>query len=166
MTVVALVGAALALDGGACASAARRDPVEACKLTTGEALLAPPVAADKRAGLEAQLAEARAAYEAAPQHEDALITYGRRLGTVGRFRDAAAVFTRGCELHPDDVRMWRFRGHRWITLRQFSLAVADLDVAVILIRGHPDEVEPSLAPNDRGIDLDTLHENVYYHLAL
>ena len=142
------------------------DRGEARKLTTGEPLPAPPIAADKRAGLEAQLDAARARLAAAPGDAEALIGYGRRLGYVGRFREAADVFTQGIERHPDDARLWRFRGHRWITLRQFDRAIADLDRAAALIAGEPDEVEPAGTPNARGIDLDTLHENVFYHLAL
>jgi tetratricopeptide (TPR) repeat protein len=139
---------------------------ETRELTDGEPLYSPPIAESERPILFAELAAARVSHEHAPDDAGALITYGRRLGYVGRFRDAATVFTRGCERFPDDARMWRFRGHRWITLRQFDWAVDDLQRAEELIAGRPDEKEPSLAPNARGIDLDTLHENVHYHLAL
>ena len=139
---------------------------ETRRLTDGEPLYPPPIAESERPILFAELAAARVAHEHDPSDAGALITFGRRLGYVGRFRDAVTVFTRGCDQFADDARMWRFRGHRWITLRQFDAAVDDLQRAEELIAGQPDQKEPSLTPNARGIDLDTLHENVHYHLAL
>jgi tetratricopeptide (TPR) repeat protein len=132
----------------------------------GDTLYPPPVAEGKREEMEQQLREARARWLAAPDDADALIWYGRRLAYLGRFVEAVELFTEGIQRHPDDARMWRWRGHRFITLRQFERAVADLTRASQLIAGRPDEVEPSGMPNARGIDLDTLHENVWYHLAL
>ncbi len=132
----------------------------------GEVLYPPPVPEGQREALEQDLLEAHARWQASPDDADALVWYGRRLGYLGRFNEAIVVFTEGIQRHPDDARMWRFRGHRWITLRQFEKAVADLEKAAQLIRGRQDEVEPSGQPNARGIDLDTLHENVWYHLAL
>lgn len=132
----------------------------------GEPLYPPPVPEGQRAELERLLLEAHARRQAAPDDADALIWYGRRLGYLGRFREAVEVFTEGIQRHPEDARMWRFRGHRWITLRQFDKAVADLERAAQLIEGRPDEAEPAGQPNARGVDLDTLHLNVWYHLAL
>lgn len=132
----------------------------------GDTFYPPPVAEGQRETLEQQLLEARARWIAAPDDADALIWYGRRLGYLGRFVEAVELFTEGIQRHPDDARMWRFRGHRFITLRQFERAVADLTRASQLIAGRPDEVEPSGTPNAAGIDLDTLHENIWYHLAL
>jgi hypothetical protein len=62
--------------------------------------------------------------------------------------------------------MYRHRGHRWVTLRRFDLAVADLEVAARLVEGKPDEPEPAGTPNARGVTVDTLKHNVFYHLAL
>ncbi|HEX5009143.1 MAG TPA: tetratricopeptide repeat protein [Planctomycetota bacterium] len=137
-----------------------------CRSLLGQPLYPPPVAEDQRAKLEQQLVDARAAWQAAPDDADALIWYGRRLGYLGQFREAVEVFSEGIRRHPEDARMWRFRGHRGITLRQFDKAVADLERATQLIEGQPDQIEPAGTPNARGIDLDTLHENVWYHLAL
>ncbi len=160
--------ALLLLGAASCTSVGDPAPEtwETRKLTDGAALLAPPVPEDKRGELEAALAASRAASEAAPDDVDALIALGRRLGTVGRFREAVDVFTRGLQGHPDDARPWRFRGHRLITLRQFDAAEADLERAAALVEGRHDDVEPSMTPNARGVDLDTLQENIHYHLAL
>jgi len=142
-----------------------RPGVQAISLL-GQPLVAPPVPEDKRAQFEAELAESRTLYLARPDDVDALIAYARRLGQLGRFRESIAVFGDGLRRHPDDARLFRFRGHRSITLRLFDLAVEDLTRAAELTQGQPDQPEPGLQPNARGIALDTLQENVWYHLAL
>lgn len=123
---------------------------------------------EKRAEFEANLAAAKAAYEASPDDESALIWYGRRLAYLGRFDEAIEVYTKGLKRHKDSVRLLRHRGHRYITIREFDKAVNDLQRAADLIeqRSLPDEIEPDGLPNARNIPLSTLHDNVYYHLAL
>jgi tetratricopeptide (TPR) repeat protein len=68
--------------------------------------------------------------------------------------------------HPKDARMLRHRGHRWITLRRFDEAVADLTKAAALVRGKKDEIEPDGLPNARNLPLTTLQSNIWYHLGL
>lgn len=132
----------------------------------GGPLYPPPLADDERAKREYQLEQARVEAQAKPDDADATIWLGRRLAYLGRFREALETFTRGVEQHPDDARMWRHRGHRWITLREFKRAVGDLERARKLIEGHPDEVEPDGLPNKAGVPLETLNSNIYYHLGL
>ncbi len=62
--------------------------------------------------------------------------------------------------------MYRHRGHRYITLREFDKAIADFNKAVELIEGTDDIVEPDGAPNAAGIPTSTLHTNIWYHLGL
>jgi len=133
---------------------------------TGLDLHAPALAPDTRARLEADLARAQAAYDAAPEDADSIIWLGRRLAYLGRYRDAIDVFSRGVALHPDDARMYRHRGHRYITVRRLDAAISDLARAAELTRGQPDEVEPDGAPNRYNIPTSTLQSNVWYHLAL
>jgi tetratricopeptide (TPR) repeat protein len=132
----------------------------------GEPLIAPPLTAERRDELERQLAEARADYEADSSSADAIIWLGRRLAYLGRYREAVDIFSTGIERHPQDARMYRHRGHRYITLRRFDDAVADLQRAAELVRGTPDEVEPDGQPNAAGIPTSTLQSNTFYHLAL
>jgi tetratricopeptide (TPR) repeat protein len=132
----------------------------------GEPLHRPALAPETRARLERDLAEARAAHERDPGDADAIIWLGRRLAYLGRYREAVEVFGEGARRHPADARMLRHRGHRHITLRQFDLAVADLERATELVRGRPDEVEPDGAPNRYNIPTSTLHSNIWYHLGL
>jgi tetratricopeptide (TPR) repeat protein len=132
----------------------------------GEPLRPMPVADRTRGALEQQLAEARADLQVRPRDAAAVVWVGRRLAYLGRFREAIDVYTEGLLEHPDDTRLLRHRGHRWITLRDFDRAVDDLSRADALMQRRDDEVEPDGQPNARGIPLTTLYGNVLYHLAL
>ena len=123
---------------------------------------APEVAARRAEDIDAALAD----YEADPDDADAIIWLGRRIGYTGRYRDAIAFFSEGIFKHVDDARMYRHRGHRWISVRSFDRAIEDLSHAVALVEGEPDEVEPDGQPNERGIPTSTLQSNIHYHLAL
>ena len=132
----------------------------------GAPLTPPPVSEAARAGLEANLAKAQADLAAAPSSADAMIWVGRRLAYLGRYRDSIDAFSRGIAAHPADARMYRHRGHRFITTRQFDRAIADLTTAASLVAGKPDEVEPDGQPNARNIPTSTLQSNIHYHLGL
>ena len=132
----------------------------------GRQLVPAPQPAGARAGLEENLAAARAEYDKDPGKADAIIWLGRRLAYLGRYRDAIAMFSEGIEKHPNDPRMYRHRGHRYITIRELDEAVADLSKAAALIADRPDEVEPDGQPNARNIPTSTINSNIYYHLAL
>lgn len=132
----------------------------------GDTLVPPPLSPELRAAHEQRLGMALEAYEADPNDADALIWYGRRTAYLGRYRQAIAIYTEGIRKHPDDARIYRHRGHRYITVRLFDLAVADLEHATDLIRGTADEVEPDGLPNVRNIPTSTLHFNIWYHLGL
>ena len=121
---------------------------------------------DVRADFENRLAAAKADYEASPENTDALIWLGRRLAYLGRYREAIEVFSRGIELHPDDARFYRHRGHRYITTRQFERAIVDLETATDLVADEEDQIEPDGLPNERGIPTSTLQTNIWYHLGL
>lgn len=126
------------------------------------ALLAAQAAPDPAA----QLAAARAAWERHPEDVDSIIWYGRRVGYTGAFDQAVEIYTAGLRRHPDEPRLLRHRGHRYLSLRRFADAVADLERARGLVAGRPDEVEPDGQPNARGIPTSSLHSNIRYHLAL
>ena len=72
----------------------------------------------------------------------------------------------GIERHPNDPRMYRHRGHRFISLRLFDQAIDDLEKAAELIEGKPDEIEPDGIPNERNQPVSSLHFNIWYHLGL
>ncbi len=126
----------------------------------------PPVSAEAKRDMEKDLAEARSNFEASPDNPDSIIWYGRRLAYLGRFREAIDVYSMGIEKFPRDARFYRHRGHRYITLRKFELAIADFEKAAQLIKGRPDEIEPDGQPNARNIPTSTLQFNIWYHLGL
>jgi len=132
----------------------------------GRPLPAPALSSLELAKRGAALDAARQAWDAAPGDPEALIWVGRRLGYLGRMREALDTFTIGVAQHPEDARMLRHRGHRFISVREFELALADLERAAELVRGRPDEVEPDGMPNKSGIPLETLQSNIHYHLGL
>ncbi len=126
----------------------------------------PPVSEEARKQMEAQLDEARKVYAANPNDADAIIWLGRRIAYLGRFGEAIEIFTEGIKKFPADARLYRHRGHRYITLRRFNQAIDDLSKAAKLIKGKPDEVEPDGQPNARNIPTSTLQFNIWYHLGL
>lgn len=152
--------ASLVLLAAGCAA-----PIEATSLL-GEPLRRPALAPALRAQRIDDLLAARARVEAEPDDPDAWIWVGRRTAYLGRYRDAIELYSQGLERHPDCARLYRHRGHRHLTVRAFDAAIADLEHAVALIEGTPDQVEPDGIPNARGIPTSTLHFNVWYHLGL
>jgi tetratricopeptide (TPR) repeat protein len=91
------------------------------------------------------IAEAEKQLAADPNNVDRLIALGRAQVSVWRLRDAIDTFTRAIKLAPDNARLYRLRGHRYISSRQFDKAVADLERAAKL--------------SDREFD-------IWYHLGL
>src|SRR5262245_61551680 len=132
----------------------------------GDTLRSFPLSPDVRARYERQLVEARTAYDHTPTNADSIVWLGRRLGYLGRLREAIDVYTRGIALHPDDPWLYRHRGHRYISVRELDKAIADLERAASLVEGKPDIVEPDGQPNARNTPIGTLHSNIAYHLAL
>jgi len=139
--------------------------IEAVSLL-GDTLRAIELDYDTRVAYDVRLAEAVRAVQAAPHDPDAIIWLGRRTAYLGRFREAIAVLSRGAEQFPEDARFLRHRGHRYITVREFARAIADLDRAAQLTAGDPDQVEPDGLPNARGVPASSLQSNIWYHLGL
>lgn len=110
--------------------------------------------------------ERKEAYEAAPDSLDLLIWYGRFAAYAGQYREAVAVYTKGLEKFPNNSRLLRHRGHRYITLREFDKAIADLSLAAQLIEGTVNKIEEDGLPNDKNIPVSSQHGNIYYHLGL
>jgi tetratricopeptide (TPR) repeat protein len=114
----------------------------------------------------ARLAAARNDYEADSGNADNIIWYGRRTAYVGDYRGAIEIFSEGIEKFPDDARFYRHRGHRYISIREFARAIADLENAADLIEGGENEIEPDGLPNALNIPVSSLHGNIWYHLGL
>lgn len=131
----------------------------------GRPLFAEVVGGDP-AELNFNLEKVRAELLAEPDDPERIVWLARRLGYLWRMNEAVDVLTRGIQRFPDHAPFYRHRGHRYVSLRRFDDAIADLETATRLIEGRPDEIEPDGAPNTRGIPLTTTGFNVWYHLAL
>lgn len=135
--------------------------VEALSLS-GAALISP--AAD---GLTLEKFEAaKADYDSDPMAAENVIWFGRRTAYLGNYRAAIEIFTEGIAKHPRDARMYRHRGHRYISIREFDRAIMDFEVAAGLIEGQENRIEPDGLPNSQNIPLTTTHGNIWYHLGL
>jgi tetratricopeptide (TPR) repeat protein len=145
-------------------SRAQTLPVEATTLA-GRPLDRPAVIPNQQK-LLADLAQAEKALASSPDDPEATIWVGRRQAYLWRFQDALSTFSRGIARWPDNPKLYRHRGHRFITTRQFARAQADFERAVALVTGQPDEVEPDGAPNLAGVPRSTLQFNIWYHLGL
>ncbi len=132
----------------------------------GDTLYAPEIDPETESQFKTNLESAKAQYEANPDDAEALIWYGRRTAYLGNYRKAIEIFTEGIQKHPEDARMYRHRGHRYITVRKFNEAIEDLEQAAKLIEGTEDQVEPDGLPNTRNMPRSTLHTNIWYHLGL
>jgi len=99
-------------------------PAEAPQATSllGEALYA-------REDTTGEIARADSALAAAPDDVELVIAAARVRRNSWRHREEMALYTRALELAPEDWRPWRFRGHRYISVREFENAVRDLERA-------------------------------------
>jgi len=144
VTIVSFIASVAGLARPASPGPAQgQDKPEAVSLL-GQNLYARPPAADVPK-LENALRQASADLERRPDDPEAVIAYGRALAGLQRYREAIAAFTKGLAAHPDNAMLYRHRGHRYITVREFGRAVDDLTRAAAL--------------NDHDYD-------IWYHLGL
>lgn len=134
-----------------------------CLQTAGE--IRPQLSAETRRDFEVKLAQARTDLEKNPSVEN-LIWLGRRTAYLGRYKEAIGIYSEAIKKFSDDARLYRHRGHRFLTLRCFDDAIEDFKKAAKLIRGKPDEIEPDGLPNARNVPTSTLQSNIWYHLGL
>jgi Flp pilus assembly protein TadD len=88
---------------------------------------------------------ARAALDAAPKTIARIIDLGIAQSGARQFREAIATFTRGLEIEPNNALLLRWRGHRYLSVREFDRAFADLT---------------------RGAALDSGIYGIWYHLGI
>jgi len=129
---------------------------------SGEQLFSPEPSGE----LVAIYNEKKAAYELDKTDLENLIWYGRFEAYMGNYAAAIEVYSKGISINPNDARLYRHRGHRYITIRQLDNAIEDFEMAARLIEGQPNQVEPDGMPNAQNIPVSTLHGNIWYHLGL
>jgi len=115
--------------------------------------------------LDSNLAVAKKNFEA-DASEDNYIWLGRRTAYLTRYNEAINIFSEGIEKYPNSYRLYRHRGHRYISQRKFDAAIADLNKAAELMHDVPLEIEPDGQPNKINKPLSSTQFNVWYHLGL
>lgn len=109
----------------------------AALLLSGLALVAPAAAQSVQyrtpAGIEYRsqpdtgaIARAEAALAADANNIDLILQLGLAQAGATQYREAIATFTRGLALQPDNALLLRWRGHRYLSVREFDKAEADL----------------------------------------
>src|SRR5687767_15919090 len=88
---------------------------------------------------------ARAALAANPKDIARIIDLGVAQSGARQFREAIATFTRGLEIEPNNALLLRWRGHRYLSVREFDRALADLK---------------------RGARIDSSIYGIWYHLGV
>ncbi|SRR5579871_1718416 len=95
------------------------------------------------------VAEAQKKLSADPKNVKLILDLGRAQAAVWRATDAAATFSEGLKLEPENVTLLLERGHRYVTLRQWDAALKDLDQASKLV----DQDAPE-------------HYEIWYHIGV
>jgi tetratricopeptide (TPR) repeat protein len=91
------------------------------------------------------IARAQAALAAEPRSVQRFIELGTAQSNARQFREAIETFTRGLAVAPNDALLHRWRGHRYLSVREFDRALADLS---------------------RGATLDSTIYGNWYHLGI
>jgi tetratricopeptide (TPR) repeat protein len=91
------------------------------------------------------VARAQAAVDDDPRNAERWLALGLAQAGVTQYREAIAAFTRAIALDPENSVHYRWRGHRYLSLRELELARADLE---------------------RGLALDSACYGCLYHLGI
>jgi tetratricopeptide (TPR) repeat protein len=78
------------------------------------------------------VARAEAALAADPRNVDKVIALGMAQSGARQFREAIETFTRGLAIAPNSAMLHRWRGHRYLSVREFERARADLTRGSVL----------------------------------
>ncbi|MEP2937105.1 MAG: hypothetical protein ABJM06_01840 [Gilvibacter sp.] len=105
-------------------------------------------------------------YLANKESLDDLIWYGRFMAYTGDYKGAINIYSEGLSKWPNNTRLLRHRGHRYISIREFDKAIADLSLAAQLIEGKENKIEEDGMPNAQNTPVSSQHGNIYYHLGL
>ena len=91
------------------------------------------------------IARAESALAAEPRNVGRIIQLGVAQSGARQFREAIQTFTRGLAIEPENPMLHRWRGHRYLSVREFDRAMADLT---------------------RGYQLDSTNYGILYHLGI
>ena len=91
------------------------------------------------------VARAQDSLAASPRAVERIIRLGIAQSGVRQFREAIATFTQGIEIAPNNALLYRWRGHRYLSVRELGRAFADLT---------------------KGLQLDSTNYGILYHLGI
>lgn len=91
------------------------------------------------------IAQAERELAADPRNVERIIALGLAQSGARQFREAIATFTRGLALAPENPTLLRWRGHRYLSVREMDRAREDLT---------------------RGLRLDSTNYGILYHLGI
>src|SRR3989475_10685260 len=91
------------------------------------------------------IARAESALAADPRSVERIVQLGVAQSGARQFREAIQTFTRGLTIAPNDAVLYRWRGHRYLSVREFDRALDDLT---------------------RGSRLDSTNYGIWYHLGI
>jgi Flp pilus assembly protein TadD len=91
------------------------------------------------------VALAEAALASDPDNVEAVLALGLAQAGIMQYREAIATFSRGIAIAPDNPILYRWRGHRYLSVRELDRARADLE---------------------RGLSLDSACYGCLYHLGV
>ncbi len=140
-------------------------PIPVATSLTGKDFFEPMRPEKSQAKLDSNLQVAQKNFDADPSEEN-YIWLGRRLAYLSKYKEAIEVFSEGIEKYPDSYKLYRHRGHRYISMRKFDEAIEDFKKAVSRMEGHPIGIEPDGQPNKINVPLSNTQFNVWYHLGL
>lgn len=91
------------------------------------------------------VARAESLLAAEPKNIDRLIQLGLAHAAIRQYREAIRIFTSGIAQAPNNALLYRWRGHRYISVRELDSALTDLS---------------------RGARLDSTNYDIWYHLGV
>lgn len=145
---------------------ARSEEIIAIYSLLGTELTPPKLAPSVQAKRDSLLAIAKSNYKQDSNQVENIIWYGRRLSYLSKYIEAINIYSKGLTIFPGSYRLLRHRGHRYISIRKFDLAVADLEAATRIVADKRIEIEADGLPNKINKPLSNTHFNIWYHLGL
>lgn len=91
------------------------------------------------------IARAQAALSADPRNVERFIALGVAQSGARQFREAIETFTKAMAIEPNNAMLYRWRGHRYLSVRELDKAQGDLT---------------------KGLRLDSTNYGILYHLGI
>lgn len=143
----------------------RTEPTLQATSLFGKPLYAPPLSPEQEERLNSNLEDAQEKFDKDP-NELNTIWLGRRYAYMSNYNKAFDIHTEGISRFPDSYRLYRHRGHRYISTRQFDKAISDFSKAYALMPKDTSEIEPDGIPNRLNQPLSNTQFNILYHYGL